>query len=311
MLRRRGVLTLFTFLLLAVLFMPGAAAQAVTEDDGFVLQINKPVTVAADEVMGGVVVINADATVDGHVKDTFLVVDGTATVNGKVDGDIVLVNGTLNLGASSIVKNVTLVRSDINRADGAQITGDLHERSEFISFGWGAWIFSFMFWVGTTIVVLLAGMVYVAIGGRQLTETALTMTSRPLESFVTALATWIALPIIGVLAFITVIGIPVGLAVFLVLMPLLLLMGYIIVGQRLGMWVMEVTNIRANRYVPVLAGLLALQLVGLVPVAGGLLVGLAVFVGTGALVYHLYQARRARRSPQGEDTIGVEDTAHA
>jgi hypothetical protein len=310
MLRQRRVLSFLAFLLLAVLFIPSAAAQAVTEDDGFVLQVNKPTTVAADEVMGGVVVINSDAIIDGRVKDTFWIVDDTGTVNGTVDGDVIVVNGTLDLGASAVVKNVTLVRSELNRADGAQITGDLNERSQFISFGWGSAIFSFMFWLGTTIVVLLAGMAFVAIGGRQLTATALTMTARPLESAVTALATWIALPILGVIAFITLIGIPLGLVIFLVLMPLLLLTGYIIVGQRLGMWLTGLANMRPNRYLPVLAGLLALQIAGLVPVLGGLLVGLAVFVGTGALVYHLYRDRRAHR-PQGQDTIRVEGAAHA
>lgn len=312
MLRLRGALRLLGLVVLLVFFLPAsvAAAQTNDDDDGFVLQVNRPVTVAADEVMSGVVVFSDDAIVDGRVADILWVVDGNATVKGQVGGDVLIVNGTLNLESGATVKNVTLVRSEMTRADGATITGDLNERSEFVSFGWGASIFSFVFWIGTTIVILLAGLAFVALGGRHLTETALTMTAKPVESAVTALVTWIALPILGVLAMITLIGIPLGLVIFLVLMPLLLLMGYIVAGQRLGIWLADRANMQVNRYLPVIVGLLALQIIGLMPVLGGLLIGLAVFVGSGALVYHLYRDRRAHR----EDAITMEGTerpAHA
>lgn len=309
MVRRPRTLRLVGIVLLALLLAPATAlAQAATEDsDSFIFHVNTPTTVAAGQAMGSVIVIDDNAVVDGTVKDTLWVVNGTATVNGTVDGDVLMINGTLNLAAGSTVKNVTLIRSDLSRADGATVTGDINERSELVSFGWGEAIFSFVFWIGVTIVLLLAGLAFAAVGGHQLVESGHALTAHPLESFLTALATFILLPILAVIAIITLVGIPLGLVIFMVLIPLLVLLGYIVAGERLGEWLVTVTGARLGRYAAVLVGILALQVVGLIPVLGGLLVVLATFFGSGALVYRLYRQRR----PRAAAPVAMGETAKA
>lgn len=309
MVRRPRTLRLVGIVLLALLLAPATAlAQAATEDsDSFIVHVNTPTTVAAGQAMGSVIVIDDNAVVDGTVKDTLWVVNGTATVNGTVDGDVLMINGTLNLAAGSTVKNVTLIRSDLTRADGATVTGDINERSELVSFGWGEAIFSFVFWIGVTIVLLLAGLAFAAVGGHQLVESGHALTAHPLESFLTALATFILLPILAVIAIITLVGIPLGLVIFMVLIPLLVLLGYIVAGERLGEWLVTVTGARLGRYAAVLVGILALQVVGLIPVLGGLLVVLATFFGSGALVYRLYRQRR----PRAAAPVAMGETAKA
>jgi hypothetical protein len=254
--------------------------------------------IGADEVMGAVVSINATTIVEGKVDSMLMVVNGTATVNGTVGGDLVVINGTLNLGDSAVVDNVTLVSSEMNRAEGATITGTLDEEANVTAFSWGIGIFSVVFWFGTTLVLLLAGLLFVAVGGKHVPAMARTMTARPMETIVAALVAGVGVPLLAVLAFVTVIGIPLSFTIFLVVMPLLALLGFLVAGERLGLWLSGLMNLGTSRYVPVVVGLLALQVIGLIPWFGGLLSFLATMLGGGALVYYLYQRFQHRREPR-------------
>ncbi|MEA2515017.1 MAG: hypothetical protein QOJ59_4506 [Thermomicrobiales bacterium] len=299
MVRRIVLLAMFVFLLWPV----SVAAQnnADAKDDDVLVRVNGPITVAQNEVLDTVVGVSNDVTVDGTVRDTLVVVDGNATVNGRVESDVVVISGTLNLGPTAMVNDVTLVRSDLNRDPGATITGDLEERSELfnISFGWGSFIFSLLFWLSTTIVVLVAGVLFALFGGRQLVGTAALLTERVGASLVTALIVWIGLPILAILAFVTVIGIPLGIAIFVFLMPVLWFLGYLVSGTRLGLAIVRTADPIADRGRLVLAavvGLLIFQLIGLIPFIGGLLVFLAGWVGSGALVYLAFRGWSDRRT---------------
>jgi hypothetical protein len=293
----RGRLRYLGLLFLILALVPASlVAQASQDennnDESFIFQVNRPVSIAADDTVDAVVVINDNAVIEGDVDDALVVVRGTATVNGNVSGDIFVVEGTLNLSESATVDNVTLVRSDLNRADGATITGDLEENANYSELGWGAAIFSIVFWIGLTIAILLASLLVMALFGRQIRQAAETITARPLETGVTGLATWVILPIVAILAFVTIIGIPVGLGILLVVMPLLGLMGYIVASYWLGAKLGSMMNLRVGPYALLIIGLVLLQLVGLIPWFGGLLAFIATLMGTGALVYYLWRARR-------------------
>jgi hypothetical protein len=268
------------------------AAQDTGDDDSFIFQVNRPVSLAADDRVGSVVIINDDATIDGHVDDALVVVRGTATVNGEVSGDIFVVEGTLNLADGATVDNVTLVRSDLIQAEGATISGNLDEDADYNEIGWGAAIFSIVFWIGMTIAILLASLLVMWLFGRQIRRAAETITTRPLEAGVTGLAACVILPILAIVALVTIIGIPVGLGILLVLIPLIALIGYIVasywVGEKLG----SMMNLRAGPVVLMIIGLVVLQLVGLIPWIGGLLAFLATLMGAGALILYLWRARR-------------------
>ena len=287
------------FVVAAFLLVPGvAAAQAQGEDDGFVLRVNGVTTVGANETIDGVVAISGDVVVDGRLTGGLWVIDGVASVNGTVGGDVMVIDGTLDLASGATVENVTLVRSELNQAPGATITGELSERSEFVHFGWGWTAFSVLFWIGTTLVVLAAGLAFAALAGRQLAGAGGTLTTRAGESIVTALVLWVGLPILTVVAFLTVVGIPLGIAILVVVLPALWVLGYLVAGARLGVYLARLLGRPAAGERPYLAtalGLIAFQVIGLVPFLGGLVVGLAGLAGSGALVYRTYADRRKQR----------------
>jgi hypothetical protein len=298
MTRRLGVIGL----ILLLLWPLSVAAQGNADDEekDVLVRVNGPISVGPNEAIDTVVGVSDEIVIDGTVRDTLVVVDGTATINGRVESDVVVVRGTLNLGPTAVVKDVTLVRSDLNRDPAATITGDLHERSNWVnvSFGWGSFIFSFLFWLSFTIVILVAGVLFAVFGGRQLVSSGVVLTGRAGASLLTALVIWIGLPILAVLVLFTVIGIPLGIATLVFLMPALWFLGYLVAGTRLGLAIVTTPDPLAARGRLVLAaliGLLLFQIVGLVPFLGGVIVFIAGWVGSGALVYMGYRGWSDRR----------------
>ena len=296
--RRVALISVVGFLL--ALLIPGAvAAQGVSDDDSFMMRVEGGVTIAPDERIGMLFVINGDAVIDGTVDDTLLVVNGDATVRGRVTSDVIVVSGTLTLGQGSTVGDVSLFRSELTREQGATITGDLTESSNVPTFGWAANVLSILFWIGSTLLVLVAGLAFAAFGGRQLGETSRLLTERPLASVLTMLAVWIGLPILIAVAFVTVIGIPLAIAISLFLLPLLWLLGYLVASTRLGGAILGAFNrgpLPERPYLAVTIGVLCFQLLGFVPILGGLVLTLAAFVGSGALVYRVYLSLRGRQT---------------
>jgi cytoskeletal protein CcmA (bactofilin family) len=294
----RRSIVLFIGLLAALLVGSSAAAQAETTDDGFVLRVNGTTSVGATEVTDSVFAINGDVVVDGTVSDTLAVVKGDATVTGMVTGEVVMIDGTLNLKPGASVGDVTLMRGTLNQEQGATITGELNERSEFVNFGWGRGIFSFVFWLGTTIVVLLAGLAYAALGGRQLSTAGGLLTGRPGASLLAAAIVWISLRILAVLALVTIVGIPLGLAVLFFVLPVLWFVGYLVAGARLGAVLARRfggADAPDRPYLAAILGLFVFQVIALVPIVGGLVVALAGFVGAGGLGYLAFRGRGERR----------------
>jgi hypothetical protein len=206
-----------------------------------------------------------------------------------VEGDITVVSGDLDLRSGATVNNVHLIRSDLQQSDGATITGDLNERENF--FFRGAWaVFSILLWLAMTIAVVAAGLLFAAVGGRQLRTASLSLTEDPGNSILAAIVLWVGVPLIAGLIIATLVGIPLGLGVLLFLLPAMWLLGYIAAGTRLGMLI--VGQGAEHPYAAAAIGLLILQLVAIVPFFGWVVVGLAGLWGAGGIALVAWRAAR-------------------
>jgi hypothetical protein len=297
---------LFVFLLgalLALLLPATALAADSTSTEGLIFKIGGATTVGPAERVDSVIVINGDVLLQGTATSTLWVIHGDAVVSGRVNGDVMVVDGTLTLQPGAVVKNVSLVRGTLAQDPGASITGDLNERSAFVSFGWGPDLFSFTFWLATTIPLILAGLLFAWLGGAQLRHAGATLSGQPGASVLAALVAGIGLPILGVLAILTLIGIPIG-VVILASAPVLWVLGYLVTAGRIGAAIVgRVTHgeLPDHPYLATSAGVVAVQLIGLIPFLGGVVVALAGMIGTGALALLAFHARRessARRRAQ-------------
>jgi uncharacterized membrane protein len=115
-------------------------------------------------------------------------------------------------------------------------------------------------------------------------------TAHPGKSIGVGLGLLIGLPIIGVLFIITLLGIPLGLTVFF-LYPMVLMLGYltaaVFIGDRgLG-------YLRKGR--TLIVALIALALIGALPIVGGLIVFVLLVGGIGAWAVALYERYHAHK----------------
>jgi hypothetical protein len=109
------------------------------------------------------------------------------------------------------------------------------------------------------------------------------MTRQTGATILSAVLVGFGIPIVAVIAMITVLGIPLGLGLLLFLIPALWFFGYLAAGAKLGMVLMR-QETSAHPYLATTVGLILLQAVGLIPFFGGLVGLLAGIFGTGALV---------------------------
>jgi hypothetical protein len=269
-----------------------ASADDGADDNGLLLRVRGDVVVSRGETVGTVIVINGDALIEGTVTHRVLVFRGDAVVGGTIEGSLTVVSGDIALRAAAHVDDVNSIRGDLVRAPGATVSGHIRERDNFAFFGWTGAVFSFLFWIAMTLAVVVAGLVFAAVGGRQLTEATRTMTGDAVNTILGIVFVWVALPLIAVVAMVTLVGLPFGLGLLIFLLPALWFLGYIVAGARLGGLLVGLSG-RETGVHPLLAtfaGLLLLQLLVLVPVLGSLVALLAGLWGAGALAYTAYRA---------------------
>jgi hypothetical protein len=298
--RIRRVFLVTCALLLALLpavVLADDATTGATPDD-LTLRIAGSYTVPAGEQIGSLVVIDGDATIEGTVQNTLVVISGNAVISGVVDGDITLVSGTLELrDTARVTSAVNVIRGDLVRAPGAVVAGDITETSGY-SFGWTFAIVSALLWLGVTLLILVAGLVFAAIGRRQLQGAGTLLTASPVGTTLSALLLWIALPALALGAVITIVGIPFAIGIALFLLPAMWFIGYLVAGTQLGSLLIARRidpQRRSHLYVAALVGIGLLQIVGWVPGIGPLIGALAGLGGGGALALYAWRSWRGER----------------
>jgi hypothetical protein len=260
------------------------------EDDSALIKVNGDAVVAAGDVIQNAAVVNGNLTVDGTVEENVFVAKGDATINGTVNGTVTVIRGTLNLSAGSTVEDVMLIDSDLNRAEGATVTGDIDDRGWDFSFGRGLAIFSALWWVGMTIVALVAAGIFAWLGRSQLFGSVGALKNDFVKSLITAIILWILLPLGAALILFTVIGAPLALLIILVVLPILWLLGMIVIGSWLGSYIIKPTSTGRVIGAAVL-GTFILALVSLIPFVA-IVTFIAAILGAGAFVYRAFESAR-------------------
>jgi hypothetical protein len=276
---------------------PVVSATITDEDDSLLLKVNGDTAVAAGDTIQNAVVINGNITVAGTIEENLFVGQGDAVISGTVNGTVTVIRGTLTLENGSTVDDVMLIDSKLNRADGATVTGDIEDRGYDFSFGRGLAIFSALWWVGMTIVALVAAAIFAWLGRKQLFASVETLKNQFVKSLITAIVMWILLPLGAALILFTLIGAPLGLLILLVLLPILWLAGMIIVGTWIGSFIVKPTS-TGRAIGAALLGTLILSLVSLIPFVA-FITTVAAILGSGAFVYRAIMNRNATASVAG------------
>ncbi len=300
----RGHITVVALVaaVLALLLAPGRALAQENRDDVYV-RVNGTIDLAAGESVDTLVAVNSEAQVAGTVRDTLVIVNRTATVSGEVGRDAIVVNSTLRLEpAAQIGGDVVLINGELNQADGAVIAGSVVERSGAAmgaEFRRVTAAVSFIAWLGMTLLFVVVALGWAAVAGRQLSDLAGLLGARPGLAGVAAVIFWIVVPLVAVAAFFTVIGIPIGITLLVVVLPLLWGLGYVVTGTRLGFFLADLRRATPDLdhpYLEAVLGVVIFQLIGLIPVVGWIVVALAGLFGAGAIVARAWRRIGAPRN---------------
>lgn len=299
----------------AALLLPATASAQVadTDDAGVLLRVNGNVTLAADEVAEVVIVLNGDATILG-VADAVVVVDGAATLVGATVGDLVVVRGNASLLDATMIRNdVRLIDAEMTRALDVAILGETKYDLDAYPLGQGfASVVNFLFLLGVTLAVMLAGLAAAAIAGRQMRAASTAMTHEFGKTMLAGLVIWIAVPALAALAFVTVVGIPTSMTIFLIVLPAFAFLGTLVAGIRLGDAIIARARGSAepgHPYWAATVGLGILLLLSWIPFVAAIVVPIAAFVGGGAVALTAWRAISGKGAPT--PTIGRSQFAGA
>lgn len=218
---------------------------------------------------GDVHVFGGMLTVNGAVGDDVTGTIGVLEIDGDIDGDVRADVERLDLGNDAAIAGeliyISPVEADIT--PGVEVAGDFDRQS---AAPWGmesgprARFFSPL---ARTVWLLVAGAFIIAIAPRLATALNETL-DRPLPAAIAGLLALVSVPVLAILLLATVVGIPLG---------LLLLAGYIValylsqvvVGQRLGAWLLPnrwADGSRGHLLLSMTLGVLLLSALRYVPV---------------------------------------------
>jgi hypothetical protein len=280
------------------------AADEVLDHTGRVLIVaGGDVAVAADEQADAVIVLRGDARIEGTVN-ALVVVDGTATVTGATLESIAIVNGTANIDrATTVLDDVMRFGSTVNVAEGATIGGSVKDMTgDFVAFGIWIGAAAILIWIGVAIATLVFALLAVGLASRQIRGATTLISREPGRVALVGLASIIVPPILAVLAIVTVVGIPTGLAILFMIWPAVAFAGYVVAAIWLGQWLLSRRDgaVASERpYGAAVVGLLVAFVIGFIPLATAVL----SILGLGAVVLAAWRTLRRRGETAAEPVL--------
>jgi hypothetical protein len=248
------------------------------------------------QTVGDIVVVDGPVRVLGRATGNVVSVSGPVRVTGRVDGDLIAVSDRAVLGPGA------RVGGDLRYGDerpvlapGATVAGKIsNEDWADAANGWG-WVSSWGWWLAVSVSTLIAGAVLVWLARRALDAAALAVHDHLGATVGWGVAIAIGVPLLAILALVTLVGIPFGVALLLAAIPVLLI-AYATTTWVVGRRVLRTRS--TSPWMALLAGWGILRLLALIPVAGGLVSLAATVVGLGALAVALWHARAPAARPE-------------
>jgi hypothetical protein len=272
--------------LLSVLAASPAFAQGQDPagDNADQIVLTGRLVVTTDETVDAAVIFNGPALVEGTVRDSLVVLNGDAEVTGTVRQDVVVLNGDLVVRSGAEVGGDLVTQSSPQVEEGATVRGE--QKSVATEFnidevGFGGRV---VWWIGYSVSVLILGLLLLAFAPQLFQAVRDAVRARLGASIGWGVGLFFLLPIGSVLLLVTVVGIPLGLSLLLAL-AFIYTLGYVVATVAVGNLIMRTSS---SRWVVFLVGWIALRLLALIPVVGGLLWFLGSVWGLGLLAVAIH-----------------------
>lgn len=262
-------------------------------------------------LFGGTVII------DGRVDGPLTVGAQKLVVNGEVNNDARLRAEEIEIGPTGKITGTVSYASpnEIKLMDGATIGGtvtredeprtmrgrnmnremrDWHAQRGSGGQTWFGSVFTYLALLACASVFFLVFPVFSA-------KASDTVRTSPWTALALGFSALVGVPVLAVLLFVTILGIPMGI-ILLALYPVLLLMGYVVsvlfVAQRAEIAMRKNTPPSFVTTIGFFAlALLLMMLLGRIPFVGGLAVFIIVIIGVGASMIEMYSRRQVDGTP--------------
>ena len=292
---RRFFAIIAAAILLIALAAPSFAADGTLSGTGRVLiGIGGDVSLPAGEQADTVLVINGNATVEGTAT-AVVVIDGTATVTGATIEDLIVVSGRAAVTDTEVLGDIRTLDAQVTQTD-VQLGGTVRGlEQDLAGMAWFVGVSALLIWVGFGLATLVAGMLVAGLAGRQVRATAALIRQRPGTTILAGVAGLLIPPLLGVILAITIVGLPLAFAMFVVVWPILAFLGYLVAAVWVGEWLLKVMrgapDAGERPYLAMFVGLIALFVAGFIPLVTAIL----SFLGFGAVLLACW--RVLRREP--------------
>lgn len=290
----RAGLALALVILVIVATARPAGAQAddePTETDNIVVVTGRADVVEA-ETVDSVVIVDGPARIAGTVTNTVVALNGDVVVTGTVEDQVLAFNGRVTVRDGGVVEGDVVSRREPVEQGGGRIEGSW-EQWDASAFNSAAGIFTWLaVWLAVSISTLVLGLVLAVLVPRAARAVDEARRARIGPVIGWGLLVTIGLPVLGGLAMVTLLLLPLGLAVLLAL-ALIYGLGYTTSAWLLGRAILS----RSHPVAGFLVGWVILRVLALVPFLGGLAWFAAVVVGLGAIVVAASRTRRQTDRP--------------
>jgi hypothetical protein len=282
-------------MLLALLIIVPVAAAADPDylDEHLVFNTAGDITLTAGQHVDLLVVNNGTATIEGDAR-AVVVFNGTVNFVGGTSEGIIAVASTVTLDGGSVVSgDIRTIRSDVESATGAVVAGQIRDGFDFIGTAAALRVVLFVAYLGLVVAMVGAGLMLAGVFSRQVRAAGALAVREPGMSILAAFAGLTGIIVAGTLAIVTIVGIPLGLGLLVIVLPLLVVAGYVVAGISIGDWIVGRLTpgvTRERPYLAALVGLVVVGAVGWIPPVGGIL----AFVGFGAVVLLMWRAFRGQ-----------------
>jgi hypothetical protein len=277
--------------LMLVFATPAWAQDGQTGRDGqapeaFVV-LSGPADVPRDRQVGDLVVFHGSSTVAGTVNGSLTAFDAPVTISGRVTGDVVVFNGRVALARGANVAGDVVSQEDPVVAPGATIGGTTERVQTNANWDGFGWVGRLAWWLAVSVSTLLIGLALLWLIGRGSNRILDTARTRIGPSIGWGLLAFFGLPVVGIIALLTLVGIPLGLGL-LAALGLIYTLGYSATA-----WIIGRRILRGGRpwILAFLLGWGILRVLALIPILSGLIWFVAVVFGLGALTVTIWRSR--------------------
>jgi cytoskeletal protein CcmA (bactofilin family) len=288
-------LTLATILALFAFAPAVLAAEPWAGDEHVIVSTGGDLILEEGQHADLLVVVSGNVTIEGDAEGV-VVIDGTATFVGARTTAVVAIRSTVHLDAASMVDGDVHVVDSVIDAPSGTITGTIDDLSGELA---GAWVLGDLtraiLYIGFLVIAVFMALAAAGLASKQVRLAGSSFRDEPVATVLAAFAGLVGIVAVAVAAIVTVIGAPLGLLILVVVLPMMLVAGYVVAAIWIGDTVLAHLSPGVPRERPYLAsivGIAVLAALTVIPVVGGLI----SLIGFGAVTRSMWRTFRGHRA---------------